>query len=361
MANSLNRVVLALLFALGLSGLARAQEPEVEPKAENGKKVALPWTAEEIKKAWKKGCTTKYKVVIKSARSEISEIRLHETTDVSDECYTVKTTYPDEDAPDAPVPASSEEVRWDHFERKMNYTDKNTTVRDEKVKVGAGEFECKVYTLTSSKDGNPTSHACYYIKDKPGHYAKIVYEQGHKDARETFVHELLELKPEPEAIAKTLDLPWTVAEFKKAWKQGTKTKFKVVKKSVDGEEVAFLIREVTSVYDDGYSVESTTCDKNGKAIPESVEDYGQSWDACGSPRTFTDKDTKISHEKTKVAAGEFECVVYTQSRSKNGDSSTTVLYFIKSKPGHYAKLTIDAESKGKKLSSVYELVELNEG
>ena len=141
MANSLNRVVLALLFALGLSGLARAQEPEVEPKAENGKKVALPWTAEEIKKAWKKGCTTKYKVVIKSARSEISEIRLHETTDVSDECYTVKTTYPDEDAPDAPVPASSEEVRWDHFERKMNYTDKNTTVRDEKVKVGAGEFE----------------------------------------------------------------------------------------------------------------------------------------------------------------------------------------------------------------------------
>ena len=175
------------------------------------------------------------------------------------------------------------------------------------------------------------------------------------------MHELLELKPEPEAIAKTLDLPWTVAEFKKAWKQGTKTKFKVVKKSVDGEEVAFLIREVTSVYDDGYSVESTTCDKNGKAIPESVEDYGQSWDACGSPRTFTDKDTKISHEKIKVAAGEFECVVYTQSRSKNGDSSTTVLYFIKSKPGHYAKLTIDAESKGKKLSSVYELVELNEG
>ena len=200
MSNAWKRAAFALMLVLGLTlgGAVNAQmggeEPKKEePKAEEGKKLELPWTMDEVKKAWKDGATWKFSFVTKTGAEEQFLYMIMKISDVNEKGYKQSTTVTDKDGKEL-APANEKTETWEEWGNDFKFTDKDTKVSDEKVKVGAGEFDCKVYTQSKEKDGVKTVTAFYFAKDKAGMVIKVAEEEANKDQKVPRTMELQEVK-----------------------------------------------------------------------------------------------------------------------------------------------------------------------
>lgn len=202
MRNVLKRAAFALLLVLGLTfgGVVSAQmggekEPAKDEKKVEAKKLDLPWTLDEVKKGMKAGATAKYKIVSNFGGMENESYYLQELTEVNEKGYKSKNTNMDKDGKPMGDP-TTEEKTWESFGDDLKFTDADTKVSEGKCKVGAGEFDCKIYTQTKEEAGAKNVMVFYFIKDKPGHIAKVTMESTGADGKVagTMSYELVEIK-----------------------------------------------------------------------------------------------------------------------------------------------------------------------
>jgi len=167
------------VFAQEKGDVKGAEEGKKEAPAE-GKKIELPWKLEDMKKSVKKGGFSKLKMVMNMPAMGMSETSYQrmEYTAVDDKGYTTKTTK--YDAENKETESEEETKTWEDFAKEftdeMGMTEENTTVSDAKVKVAAGEFDCKVYTMKKTDEnmgGMEMTMKIYLVKDKPGAIAKM--------------------------------------------------------------------------------------------------------------------------------------------------------------------------------------------
>lgn len=200
MSNLWKRAAFALLLGFGLTfgGVVSAQmgakdEPKKEePKAE-AKKLDTPWTLDEVKKAMKAGQTAKFKLVSTYEGKDTVYLMTQEVTEVSDKGYKSKTTTTDADGKAMGEP-TEESKNWDDFYKGLDFTDADTKITEGKAKVGAGEFDCKIYTQTKDENGSKTTTAYYFVKDKPGYIAKLTSESVTGEIKSSYSMELTEAK-----------------------------------------------------------------------------------------------------------------------------------------------------------------------
>jgi hypothetical protein len=161
------------------------EEPKKEePKKEEPKKAeyaSLPWTDDEIKKGVKKGLAMLFKLEQTIGEKSITQYTKMEITAVTEEGYTVKTTNLDADKKEIGV-AKEKTEKWSEYMAKMRKMPKeSTTITEEKIKVPAGEFECKVYKVVENTSKGDRTTNYYFPKDKAGTLAKTTSEgQGFK-------------------------------------------------------------------------------------------------------------------------------------------------------------------------------------
>ena len=162
---------------------------------------------------------------------------------------------------------------------------------------------------------------------------------------------------------KALELPWTLEEIKKDMKVGQKTQYKLTVRTV-GSSGSFGLEhnyhynfEITEVNEKGYKLTTTLGD--GKEDGESSTKEC-TWESIGKGYKFTESDTKVSEGKCKVAAGEFDCKIYTQTTKADGTKNVSVYYFIMEKPGKFARIEVNlTDSDGKSAGSqIWELVKI---
>jgi hypothetical protein len=199
MRNVWKRAAFALLLVLGmtLGAVVNAQmageEKKDEPKAEEGKKLEYPWTTDEVKKSWSKGATFKFKMVSKQGDKEETTWMVLTISDVNDKGWKEKTTNLDKDGKEVGTP-TEETKTWDKWGEEFRFTDKNTKITDETVKVGAGEFACKVYTQNNDEGEVKSSIKFYFAKDKPGYIVKVTSESSAGEFKASMNMELTEVK-----------------------------------------------------------------------------------------------------------------------------------------------------------------------
>jgi hypothetical protein len=183
---------LLLLFGLTFGGIVNAQMGD-EPKKDEAKKLDLPWTIDDVKKSWAKGGTFKYKMVNNNAGEEVTTWMILTISDVNDKGWTEKTTTLDKDGKEQGT-ATTETKTWDKWGEDFKFTDKDTKVSEDKVKVEAGEFACKVYTQSHEEGGVKSEVKFYFAKDKPGYIVKVTSEATAMDKKYTMNMELTEVK-----------------------------------------------------------------------------------------------------------------------------------------------------------------------
>ena len=180
MSNLLKRASFALLLVLGLTlgGVVSAQmggakeEPKAEEKKEDGSK--LPWSIDEVKKSMKAGSSMKIKVETDTNGTKSITWMTTEITEVSDSGYKSKETTIDEKGKQVEgTEVETYEKEWDGL--YAEFLNSEAKVSEGKVKVGAGEFNCKIYETKVEKDGAKTQMKVWFIKDKPGFLAKVEY------------------------------------------------------------------------------------------------------------------------------------------------------------------------------------------
>lgn len=152
-------------------------------------------------------------------------------------------------------------------------------------------------------------------------------------------------------------LPWSLDDIKKSIKVGSKMKLKMVSEANGTKSTMFMAWEVTEVTEKGYKAKTSYLDENGKA-PEGAEDETEEkeWDSYMAE--LVSADAKVSTEKVKVGAGEFECKLYATSVEKDGAKISQKVWFIKDKPGYVAKIEMTSEAEGNKGAAVYTLEEI---
>jgi hypothetical protein len=146
---------------------------------------------------------------------------------------------------------------------------------------------------------------------------------------------------EKKAEGKKIDLPWTAEDFKKSAKAGMMQKYKIVTKFGDQETVSYMTTELTEVTDKGYKSKTVTYNDKNEAQGEPDVDE-KTWDKAWEGLEFG-PNTKISDEKIKVAAGEFECKLYAEDKEEDGMKQTMKIWFVTKKPGHIAKLEVSSD------------------
>src|SRR5262245_33071565 len=132
-------MLLAAGICCGIATIAMADvpPPKEEPKKEEPKaeKLELPWTADDIKKRLKKGTACVYKQeMTRSDNATTLYVKL-EITEVSDEGCTQKMSMLDAEKKDTGK-SMDEKQKWAEFGR-TKFTKADTTVTEEKIKVGA--------------------------------------------------------------------------------------------------------------------------------------------------------------------------------------------------------------------------------
>ena len=200
MRNVFKGAAIALVVLLGVAfgglGETRADsapaKPKEEPKAD-AKKLDLPWTLDECKKAWKKGMSMKLKATSKSGDKEEVSFTLEEITEITEKGYKHKTTNMDAEGKVKGEPTEQEQA-WEDYFKGMDFTDKDTTVTEETIKVGAGEYDCKVYTQVKDENGSKSTGKCYFVKNKPGYIAKYSMEGAYGEMKFSYTMELVEVK-----------------------------------------------------------------------------------------------------------------------------------------------------------------------
>lgn len=159
---------MALFFGLGLSTPVLAEDAPAEKKAE-GAKVELPWTTDDMKAAMKKGAFLKLKMSMTMMGGDPTvSYQRSEITEVTDKNYTSKKT--EYDADNKETSTSTETTEWADADNEMlEMLEGATKEADEKITVGAGEFECVVYSVVKKgeMEGVPdTNMKIWLIKDK---------------------------------------------------------------------------------------------------------------------------------------------------------------------------------------------------
>lgn len=180
-------MLLAVSFSFGVGGASvladiPPEKPREEPKKEEPKDEALslPWTADEIKAAVKKGQTALLKMEQTVGTKTTTSYTKMEITAVTDEGYTSKTTTLDAEKKEVGT-AKEKTEKWSEYMAKMKFTKSDTTVSEESIEVPAGKFDCKVYTQIKKQGKTDMTIKFYFPKDKAGIIAKVTGEgQGVK-------------------------------------------------------------------------------------------------------------------------------------------------------------------------------------
>jgi hypothetical protein len=173
-------MLLAVSFSFGVGGasvLADVAPPKEEPKKEEPKDeaVALPWTADEIKAAVKKGQTVLLKMEQTIGEKTTTTYTKMEITAVTEEGYTSKTTTLDAEKQEMGK-AKEKTEKWSEYMAKMAFKKSDTTISEESIEVPAGKFDCKVYTQIKKQGKTEMTLKFYFPKDKAGILAKVTGE-----------------------------------------------------------------------------------------------------------------------------------------------------------------------------------------
>jgi len=167
-------------------------------------------------------------------------------------------------------------------------------------------------------------------------------------------------KPDlPAPAPKKLELPWTADQIKQAMKKGQSVKFKITSQSPEGTQVGYMTQEILEVGDKTYTIQTSLSKADGSSAGQPTKEE-KNWESLTTGLEFTEKNTSISEEKTKVEAGEFTCKVYTFKQSDESGKLTIDYFFISDKPGQLAKLSQKKETPTESSSYVMELVEIKE-
>ncbi len=167
--------------------------------------IPLPWTNDEIRQATKPGMKLKFQAYFKDGDTEATVHKLIEILTVSDEGLTIKSTqmYPDGKLTSTTRNPREESYTWGDWANgfgfgNLSFTEDETKVTEERVRVPAGSFVCKVYTTIKIEDeetGDNTTTIWAFVKDKPGQFVKVIStytEEG--ESPEIQQMELLEIR-----------------------------------------------------------------------------------------------------------------------------------------------------------------------
>ncbi len=195
-----------MLLALAMGAVA-AQMGEEEPKKDEPKAIDPPFKIDEVKKTFKKGLKVKYKTVMSPMKDVTHKGWLTlEVTEMTEGGFkydmVMKTEEIDgkkAEGDAAKENTSHEEQTWEGFWRRHDLKEKVSTYTEEKLKVGAGEYDCKVLTETVGNDETiKMTQKYWYIKDRPGIFAKmevtVVEVADGKKTTHTDSYELVEIK-----------------------------------------------------------------------------------------------------------------------------------------------------------------------
>ncbi len=78
---------------------------------------------------------------------------------------------------------------WDDFVKHAAWPKDGTTITDDHITVGAGEFDCMLYTIDEQKEGQHVVTRAWFAKNLPGAPVKMIVEVDGKQVTEL---ELLE-------------------------------------------------------------------------------------------------------------------------------------------------------------------------
>ncbi len=187
----------------------------------------------------------------------------------------------------------------------------------------------------------------------------VVCQSKGKDAPDGKANEK-DKKAEAKDEVKTLELPWTAEQLKKAVKKGRKHKYKDVFSGAGSEETKWYVEEVIEVTDEGFKERTAEVDSKGKETGNNWE-IDRKWSAYLGDESFTSENTKTSEEKIRVGAGEYSCKVFERTQTDKDEIKTVLKwYFSKDKPGLIPRRTSETELiPGFKTSHVCELQEIS--
>lgn len=94
----------------------------------------------------------------------------------------------------------------------------------------------------------------------------------------------------------------------------------------------------------GADLEVTRATTDGKAIGEPSVSYG-TWKQYQSHGSYPEKATKISEAKVKLPAGEFDCWLYTVTKTTGEKTTVTRVWFAKKLAGPPVKMTVSVAKK----------------
>lgn len=315
-----------------------------------------PWTAEQTKAFVKVGMKWKYDVKYNTKISGYSKTEVSTTTGTG---YATATVEGSEGGREGSPEFSTR--TWEKPAGDMRqFPASKTKTSDVKLKTAAGTFDCVLYESSEATDvaGKPqqVSSKYWYIKDKPGVVGKLETKGNGLD----IFMEIVEFSTGNGTSAfGPVGQPWSEEELKGFLKVGMTWKVKRVVtqgKSLKTTHIKYEITEVREAF--GFTRRETPVDeKGGDGTPRSVT---LAWKSAGGEFPgFTGRNTKITEEKLKTAAGRFDCKVYDHvpAEARAAGKRKSKMWFVKDKPGVIAKSESDTEDG----TMVNELVEFNEG
>lgn len=313
-----------------------APQPEPEPKKEE---VKLPWTAEDARKSWGKGVSFLFDVDTEGGKGWMR----WEAEEITEKGFKSSEIVCEGEA--APRTRKPREQEWEKhlsgLQRELAEAVKSTG----EVEVPYGKIACDIYTIKKEEGTQKVALSATVA----GMVVLMEIEAKRGDKRDYEKWSLRSID------APVCEAPWTHDKIAENFKAGTKTVY--TGKSSDGDAkieyviTASDIKGMTSVGTETY----------GSNEPKKGEPMTATWDAYLRYFVPPRFDTKISEEKLKTPAGEFECVVFAHSAESEGGKMTQKVWLAKSEPGLMVRCDVEQQFGDKKMFYNMELSEFVKG
>jgi hypothetical protein len=176
------RMLVASLCIVCACVVVCAQSPSAEErgkeKPKEDERIELPWSIDQLKKGVKKGMSMLLKMEDSLGEKTITSYHKMEVTEVADETYTLRQTSLDAEKKELAKPIEAKK-KWGEYMAAFRFSKSTTEVADEKIKVGAGEFACKVFKRSEKlASGETVTTTIWLATEKPGVLVKATSSGG---------------------------------------------------------------------------------------------------------------------------------------------------------------------------------------
>ena len=340
---------LALAAFVGLPAMADEAPERPKPSTEKPEEpkvaeITLPWTQEEVVAASKKGVAYRFEIAAEGSATGSADMEISDVTD-SDFLMTSLIVVDGHEIKEEPIKKT-----WDEHLNGLKKRLKGSSVSQESIEVGAGKFECTLYTKSVEDENSKKSEKMWLSKDLPGMMIKAerYSSRGGKVDSESWSlvsHDILRVK-----------LPWSVKEIAASWKDGVSMKYNASNEGGDAGWVQMVMSDVTET---GFT--EVTIEALGGRPEKTSEPSKRTWDRYLREIAVPRHNATVTEESIEVKAGKFECMVVTIVEKGEKSSGTQKLWIAKKEPGLLVKMSIDGMQNGKPDKEGYELVEFKKG